>query len=210
MNPTTEPIIVMVPGLADDHDDHWQTRLATEVNATRTVPNPPVPAHLNRHAWVTALDSAVRELPHPVVLVAHGAGVLTTVHWARHATGNVLAALLVTPPDVEIPLPTGYPTTDQLTHHGWNPIPRRRLPFPSILATSTNDVLASRRRVAGMAETWGSRLVDLGPVGHLDPRAGYRMWPYARTLLDELMQSLHRTNPASTTRDPHPARVKNS
>ena len=40
-----------------------------------------------------------------------------------------------------------------------------------------------------MAESWGSELVDLGAVGHLNPAAGYGYWPYAEELLRELIES---------------------
>ncbi|MCC3312919.1 RBBP9/YdeN family alpha/beta hydrolase [Nocardia africana] len=186
MQHTLAPVLVIVPGLGDHGDNHWHNQLAATIPGTRTVRRPSGDALLNRDAWVTALDNTLREIPHPVVLVAHSAGVLTTVHWACRPTRDIHAALLVTPPDFEHPLPDGYPSTDQLTAHGWNPIPGRQLGFPSILATSSNDPLATRRRVAGLAETWGSRLVDLGPVGHLDPTAGYGPWPRAQHLLDEL------------------------
>ncbi len=49
--------------------------------------------------------------------------------------------------------------------------------------------MARFRRVAGMAESWGSKLVDLGAVGHLNPAAGYGYWPYAEELLRELIES---------------------
>ncbi|MFJ9368608.1 RBBP9/YdeN family alpha/beta hydrolase [Nocardia sp. NPDC101769] len=186
MKHTTAPVVVIVPGLGDHGDDHWQNQLAATLPGTRTVRRPPGDARLNRDAWVTALETTLREIPQPVVLVAHSAGVLTAVHWAQHPTRDIDAALLVTPPDFETPLPDGCPSPDEFTRHGWNPIPRRQLPFPSILAASSNDPLAARRRVAGLAEAWGSRLVDLGPVGHLDPAAGYGPWPRAEQLLHEL------------------------
>lgn len=37
-----------------------------------------------------------------------------------------------------------------------------------------------------MAAAWGSRLADLGNVGHLNPAAGYGPWPRVHDLLAEL------------------------
>ncbi len=37
-----------------------------------------------------------------------------------------------------------------------------------------------------MAQGWGSRLVDLGEVGHLNPASGYGEWPGAQAFIDEL------------------------
>ena len=105
-------------------------------------------------------------------------------HWAQCTQRPVLGALLATPPDFEQPLPGGYPTLHELHAGGWLPVPRRRLPFPSIVAASRNDPLGRFERVAELAEAWGSRLVDLGEVGHLNPASGYGEWPRADALID--------------------------
>jgi len=65
-------------------------------------------------------------------------------------------------------------------------VPRQPLPFPSIVAASRNDPLAGFERAAGLAADWGSRLVDLGEVGHLNPASGYGAWPRAEELIAEL------------------------
>jgi hypothetical protein len=107
-------------------------------------------------------------------------------HWARQTRRLVHGALLATPPDFESPLPEGYPTIDALRAGGWLPVPRERLPFPSIVAASRNDPLGRLVRVAGLAERWGSRLVDLGFVGHLNPASGFGDCPLADELIREL------------------------
>ncbi|MFE3055993.1 RBBP9/YdeN family alpha/beta hydrolase [Nocardia sp. NPDC059239] len=201
MNLATEPNVLIVPGLGDHPDDHWQIQLAATRPNARLLSRPNGAQRLDCRAWVTALDRALSDITGEVVLVAHSAGVLALVHWAQRATRDVRAAVLVTPPDFEAPLPDGYPSTTVLGQHGWTPIPRRRLPFPSVLAASTNDPLASRRRVAGLAEAWGSRLIDAGPVGHLDPAAGYGPWPQAGQLIDDATPNTVRTTP-----DPHQSR----
>ncbi|MEU4430007.1 alpha/beta fold hydrolase [Nocardia rhamnosiphila] len=186
MPDTVDPTIVIVPGLRDHVAEHWQTLLAERLDKVRTVP-PLEHDKLGLAARIAALDAVVADVDGPVVLVAHSAGVMITVHWAQHHQRPVRAALLATPADVGTPMPSGYPTPEELAAGGWLPIPRRRLPFPSIVAASTTDPLAAYRRVAGMAETWGSRLVDLGDVGHLNPASGYGEWPRAQELLDELL-----------------------
>jgi uncharacterized protein len=37
-----------------------------------------------------------------------------------------------------------------------------------------------------LARCWGSRLVELGEVGHLNPASGYGEWPRAEELIREL------------------------
>ncbi|WP_067825021.1 RBBP9/YdeN family alpha/beta hydrolase [Nocardia inohanensis] len=188
MNGPEVPTVVIVPGLRDHVPEHWQTHLAGRLDRVRTVP-PLERDKLSCAARVAALDAVLTEVAGPVVLVAHSAGVMITVHWAQHATRPVRAALLATPPDFETPLPPGYPSRDELAANGWIPIPRRRLPFPSMVAASTTDPLGSYRRVAGLAEAWGSRLVDLGDVGHLNPASGYGDWPRGDALLGELIDA---------------------
>lgn len=179
----------MVPGLRDHVPEHWQTLLQAELPNAISVP-PLERDKLSCAARVAALDAALATIDTPVLLVAHSAGVMITVHWAaRHQhqqQQRVLGALLVTPPDFERPLPPGYPEQAVLAEWGWLPTPRSPLPFPSLVAASRNDPLATYERVAGMASAWGSHLVDLGGVGHLNPAAGYGPWPRAHTLLTQL------------------------
>lgn len=138
MTSSPEPTVVIVPGLRDHVADHWQTLLAERLDAVRTVP-PLERDKLSLAARIAALDTVLDDIDGPVVLVAHSAGVAITVHWAQQASRPVQGALLATPPDLEEPLPAGYPTPADLEQGGWNPVPRRRLPFPSIVAASTDD-----------------------------------------------------------------------
>jgi predicted alpha/beta hydrolase family esterase len=181
-------VIITVPGLRGRVDEHWQTWLAAR--RPDVVAVPPLgrdnPSLADR---VAALNETVEIVGGPVIIVAHSAGVLTTAHWAarhRAAAGLVLGALLATPPDLGSPLPAEYPSLAILAHHGWLPIPRERLPFPSIVAASANDALGDPQRVRALADAWGSRWHDLGAVGHLNPASGYGEWPYAEVFIEEL------------------------
>jgi predicted alpha/beta hydrolase family esterase len=192
MSSRTEATIVVVPGLRDHVRGHWQTILAERLTAAgRTVHTvaPLAENQLSRAARGAALEAVVTAVPGPVVLVAHSAGVMTTVHWARSSARPIVGALLATPPDFDTPLPEGYPPPDVLSRNGWTPVPRTVLPFPSIVAASSNDPLGSEVRIARLAEHWGSRLVRLGEVGHLNPASGYGPWPRAEELIRELEQS---------------------
>jgi predicted alpha/beta hydrolase family esterase len=111
---------------------------------------------------------------------------MITVHWARQHRREIHGALLVTPPDFDAPLPAGYPTPDELRLNGWLPTPRERLPFACVVAASRNDPLARFERVAGMADDWGARLVDLGEVGHMNPASGFGVWREAERFIAEI------------------------
>ena len=108
------------------------------------------------------------------------------MHWAQQHQGKILAALLATPADLETPLPAGYPTVEALQSNGWLPLPRTPLPFPSIVAASNNDPLASLQWVEQMASHWGSSLVNVGAVGHLNPASGFGEWPLGVELIQRL------------------------
>jgi len=177
--------VLIVPGLRDHVAEHWQTLLEAKLSNARSVPRMRDNT-LSRAAWVEALDRSLAAVDGPVILVAHSAGVIITAHWALRHDRPIEGALLAAPPDFERPLPEGYPKQPVLLDNGWLPTPRARLPFPSIVAASTNDPLADYDRVASLAQSWGSRLVDVGAVGHLNPAAGFGPWPQAEELIAEL------------------------
>jgi uncharacterized protein len=182
----SDATVVLVPGLRGHVEDHWQTRLAASLPGARMV-TPLGRTDAGLLARVTLLDQAVQDVDGPVVLVAHSAGVLVTVHWAaRYSPTRVVGALLATPPVFAAELPPEYPSIDQLRAHGWLPIPRMPLPFPSIVAASSNDPLGNPVRLGSLAASWGSRVHDLGPVGHLNPASGFGDWPEAVELIDQL------------------------
>ena len=181
------PTLLIVPGLRDHVPGHWQTILGQQLPEAVTVPRMEHDK-LSCAAWVALLDQSLRAIEGPVVLAAHSAGVMIVAHWAQRHRRAIRGALLAVPPDFEAPLPEGYPTQDTLRENGWLPTPMTPLPFPSIVAASTNDPLGRFDRVAMLAQAWGSRLVDVGAVGHLNPAAGYGEWPLAMQFIAELVE----------------------
>ncbi|WP_200935673.1 alpha/beta hydrolase [Rhodanobacter sp. Soil772] len=180
--------VVIVPGLRDHVAEHWQTLLAERLPRSRTVP-PLETDKLSRAARVNALQSVVAAVEGPIVFVAHSAGVMITIHWAAEHGSNraIHGALLAAPADLELPMPPAYPALDALRAGGWLPLPRAQLPFRSIVAASSNDPLGEASRIAGFARDWGSKLVDLGEVGHLNPASGYGDWPEATHHIHSLL-----------------------
>ncbi len=185
MTATDAATVLFVPGLRDHVEDHWQTHMARAIPGSVTVA-PLTVDGLSYAARVAALDAAINAIEGDVILAAHSAGCLMVTQWARNPTRKLRGALLVTPADVENPLPEGYPKLDALRANGWLPIPRSRLPFPAIVVASRNDPLASYEKVAELAQAWGAELHDAGEVGHLNPAAGFGPWPEAAKLLQRL------------------------
>ena len=172
------PPILLVPGHQDSGPGHWQTLWeGTRADIWRvSMPNWAFP---RKTEWVEALEEAIAICPSPPVLVGHALGCLAIVHWAEQYQREVRGALLAVPTDVE------RSDTPRVLR-GFAPIPRRTLPFPAILAASSNDASLDLDRARALALDWGARFVDLGPCGHLDAASGHGEWPLGEALLQEL------------------------
>ncbi len=181
----TVATVLIVPGLREHVAEHWQTLLEARLCKVRSVP-PLETDKLDCAARVRAIQHELEQIEGPVILVAHSAGVLMVAHWAALHSRQIKGALLAAPPDLEATWPQGYPTSESLRAHGWDPLPQGPLPFPSLVAGSTNDHLASLDAVTRMAQGWGAELRNFGAVGHLNPAAGFGHWPEAEALILEL------------------------
>ncbi|MFP2905384.1 RBBP9/YdeN family alpha/beta hydrolase [Pyxidicoccus sp. 3LFB2] len=185
--PTVAPSIFILPGLYSSGPEHWQTHWERERTDCRRVEQ----AEWNtprREDWVATLERALTDSPRPVVLVAHSLACILVAHWAAAhpaSHGRVLGALLVAPSDTEAP---GFPQGTT----GFAPMPRQRLPFPSVVVASSDDTFITVERVTGLASDWGARLVNVGARGHLGSAARLGSWPEGQALLQELLQATKR------------------
>jgi uncharacterized protein len=180
--------VLIVPGLRDHVPQHWQTLLAAQLPRVVSVP-PMGRDDLDCGVRVAAIEHAAQAIDGPLIIVAHSGGCIMVAHWAQQTRRPVLGALLATPPDFDTPMPEGYPAIDALTLGGWLPVPRKVLPFPSIVAASRNDPLGRFVRVSALAHDWGSKVVDIGEAGHLNPASGYGPWPLAHAFIEQLAQA---------------------
>lgn len=181
----TAATVLIVPGLREHVAEHWQTLLEQRLSKVRSVP-PLETDKLDCQARVRAIQHELEQIDGPVILVAHSAGVLMVAHWAAQFQRPIKGALLAAPPDLDAVWPANYPSSETLRSHGWNPLPKGALPFPSIVAASTNDHLASLAAATHLAEGWGAELLNLGDVGHLNPAAGFGPWAHAEALILKL------------------------
>jgi predicted alpha/beta hydrolase family esterase len=174
----TTPILIL-PGLNDSGPTHWQTRWEHRLPQARRVLERDWD-HPDRAEWVAALDRAVAEAGPETVLVAHSLGCLQVAHWAAaKVERRVRAALLVAPPDPDAP---GFPSLVT----GFSPLPMASFPFPSLLVASRNDPYGTFAFAASCARAWGSRLIDVGPLGHINADSGLGDWPDGLRFLEEL------------------------
>lgn len=174
---------VMVPGWHGSGPDHWQRRWLSTLTAAVVTEQ----ADWERPVatdWVETLEQTLQHLVRPVLLIAHSLGCITVAHWAqRYRSDRILGALLVAPADVERP-------GGAAALRSFAPIPRARLPFPSLLIGSSNDPAASAKRAAGFAADWNSRFICLENAGHINVASGHHDWVEGRELLENWARSL--------------------
>jgi predicted alpha/beta hydrolase family esterase len=172
--------ILLVPGLWNSGPEHWQSHWERERTDCRRV--------LQRDwqtprcsDWVAALEAAVAGSSLPMVLAAHSLGCALIAHWAGRSRNlaKVCGALLVAPGDVEA---ASYPVGTK----GFTPMPLQKLPFASIVVMSSDDQYISPDRARRFARAWGSRLVEVGPKGHVNSASGLGAWPEGFALVEEL------------------------
>src|SRR3954447_24865425 len=173
---------LVLPGLFNSGPDHWQSHWERMDATCRRVEQ----SDWNRprcSEWVATLDGVVGALQEPIVLVAHSSSCALVAHWSRSASPDHLArirgALLVAPSDPEGPNYPAGPT-------GFAPMPLTSLPFRSIVVTSTDDEYVTLERAQAFAAAWGSELVTIGAVGHINSASGFGAWPAGYALLEQI------------------------
>jgi len=170
--------VLILPGLYDSGPQHWQTLWQAGRPGFRRVEQSDWEKP-RCEDWVARLEAAVREAGPTALLVSHSSACALVAHWVQARGGPVRGALLVAPSDPEAPSYPAGPT-------GFAPMPLVRLPFPSTVVASSNDPYVRTERARSFAAAWGSRLVDVGPVGHVNSASGLGDWPPGLELLEEL------------------------
>jgi predicted alpha/beta hydrolase family esterase len=177
------PAALVLPGYGDSGPHHWQSRWeATDSRLRRVRQHDWLEPRLED--WLAVLDRELAACATPPVLVAHSLACALVAHWAARGGGRgARGALLVAPPDVEA-LATALDAVQSFT-----PVPLVRLPFPSIVVASDDDIYVTAGRARAFAQAWGSRFIPLSGAGHINADSGFGEWPDGRALLDELLSS---------------------
>jgi predicted alpha/beta hydrolase family esterase len=131
--------------------------------------------------WIGPLERAVREAAADVLIAAHSLGTLLVARWLASTKARIGGVLLVAVPDPEAP---SFPPQA----HGFAPVARVRLECPSIVVASTDDPYADSPFVRQCAESWGSRLVNIGKAGHINAASGLGEWNEGHRLLESLIE----------------------
>ena len=173
--------VLILPGWQNSGPAHWQTRWQALHGYQRVDQHDWMAP--KRGDWIARLEDVILGLDGPVVLVAHSLGCILTAAWAQvsRSTHRVQGALLVAP---------GDPERDELRAvlPSWAPIVRDRLPFACTLVASRNDPYCAFDKAQSLAQSWGSRLVDLGDAGHINADSGLGDWPEGMLLLSPILQ----------------------
>ena len=176
------PSFITLPGIGGSGEGHWQTLWERSHPSMRRF-NPPDWDKPQLSEWVGALQQAVDAAHPPIVLVAHSLSCLLVAHWAAQTASTVAGAFLVAVPDPDAPV---FPSAAI----SFRAIPSGALPFPSILIASTDDPYSNLEYTQSRAQQWNSKLIDIGPSGHINASSNLRDWRRGKSLLNDFVSSL--------------------
>jgi predicted alpha/beta hydrolase family esterase len=167
---TRDAHILIVPGLGDSGPDHWQSRWQAKLPTARRVQmaswTEPKAAE-----WTAAVRRAIANDSRPVVLIAHGLGVIATARALQGGAPPVAGAFLVAPPS-EDALQAMAAVDPAFT-----PFPRSPLPCPAVLVGSRDDPHSPLAFTQALARDWGATFIDAGAAGPIDAKSGHGPWP---------------------------------
>ena len=176
--------VLVVPGWQNSGPRHWQT-LWEQQNPIFLRVQQRDWEHPHRAWWMERITEEVKQSPAPIVFAAHSLGCVAIAHWAQTAPADLAAkvkgALLVAPADVDR-------KDSPVQIKDFHPVPKKLLPFPSIVVASNNDPFLTMDRAREIARTWGSRFVDVGAAGHVNGDSGLGDWPEGKRLLRLLIE----------------------
>ena len=161
--------IIILPGIGGSDSTHWQSHWKKKHPQIRRF-KPRSWDHPDLADWTNALEVAVGASEEPPLLVAHSLACLLVAHWQAASSLSVAGAFLVAVPD---PASASFPR--EAAEFGGSPAGRLR--FPTIIVASTNDPYGTVDYARAKAVEWGSRLVEVGAVGHINGQSGLEEWP---------------------------------
>lgn len=168
---------INVPGLGGSSDQNWQTlwaRLDSKIiNLVQDNWDKPT-----LEAWTNRLIDTVNDFSDkPVILIAHSMAGPTILHAAAMGKlDNIAGAFMVAFADLER---KDFPAKVD----SFIPMPRIKLPFPSMMVVSENDEYCSIEKSTRMARIMGSKLINIGKKGHIDSNSNLGTWEVGQNLL---------------------------
>ena len=171
--------ILTIPGWNGSGSSHWQSLWERQMPNVIRVEQANWD-HPRKTEWMATLLAAIDAHPGSI-LVAHSLGSVLVAQMAEdHPDVDVSAAMLVAPPDADNFARIEDPLRD------FSPMPKRHIPFPTIVVASEDDPYISSTRARFFATRWGSDFVDVGRKGHINADSGLGDWPEGQAILKRL------------------------
>ena len=171
---------VNIPGLHNSDENHWQSRFEEAYSDEFIRVNQADWDQPDCETWIDQIESTLDKLDHSqLILIGHSIGCMAIVKWFEKYGHPIKGALLVAPSDSEKESYPSYIT-------GFTPIPKTKLPFPTIVVASDNDHVTELERSKVFAQNWGSEFVLLHDAGHIEPQSGFGDWPLGLELIGRL------------------------
>ena len=175
--------ILIVPGLGNSGEGHWQTRWEERLSSARRIEQADWDNPVLEH-WTNRIVREVAVSTKPVVFVAHSLGIPTVLHALPKLTRPVAGAFFVAPPDVT------DPSRVPASVAAFGPYPTTRLTFPSVTIASRNDPYCAFETVEAMTNLWHSLLIDAGESGHINAASGHGPWPEGTMVFAQFLSQL--------------------
>ncbi|MGJ0391310.1 MAG: RBBP9/YdeN family alpha/beta hydrolase [Methylocystis sp.] len=195
-----EADILILPGYSGGTPAHWYSRWATRLSTARRIEQSEWHKP-RRDDWAATIVEATRRGDRPIVCIAHSLGVVALLHAAPQMSDAVAGAFLVAPPsdaalrelaagrDPESAERAALPDGRRIDP-AFFPIPRARLPFPSVLVGGEGDPYAEAGFASGLAQDIGARFIHAGVSGHINPDSGHGPWPEGSLAFAHFMAKL--------------------
>lgn len=176
------PHFLILSGLGDSGPQHWQSYWLKQLpNTTKIEQDNWDKPQLDE--WLDQLNQTLQTLEHPTILIAHSLSTILVAHWTqKYQHPNIIGALLVAPADVE--------SVNHTPETIWNfaPIPREKMPFPTIVVGSENDPYMTLPRAKELANTWGSEFINIGEKGHINSDSNLGDWEEGKNIAFRLTE----------------------
>jgi predicted alpha/beta hydrolase family esterase len=180
---TSEADILLIPGMGDSGEGHWQSRWEAKLPTARRVVQ--MDWHRPRfQAWINNIRTAVDEAQRPVVIVAHSLGVTAAIHATYNTAGKIAGGFFVAPPS------KASIKVIEAIDPAFAAEPAGVLSYPSIIVASRDDPFSDYAESEGLAQQIGAGLADAGNSGHINMESGHGPWPEGLLRFAGFMKSL--------------------
>lgn len=184
---------LIVPGLNGSDEGHWQRHWLLDDPQALLVDQDNWQCPVLED-WIDRLEVALSAVE-SAYIVAHSLGCPLVANMAsRPSAAKIKGALLVAPAHLDR-VEAMHPCIVR-----FGAFPLQPLAFPSLVVGSMNDPYMNPEELGQAAASWGSDLVNLGSVGHINIAAGFGRWPGGYALFDRLKATAENSTTGSRLR----------